>query len=122
MYKIGKMILPEGIQIRVRNAPILFSPYQGLQARDFMIAKEPATIPVGMYVTGEDLPAGTYTLTSKEYASIWLYRDREGNNFDTMYSLEEPDFKIGKIILPEGIMICVKNASVTFEAYKGLGF
>ena len=87
-----------------------------------MIAKESAAIPAGVYITGEDIPAGTYTLTSEEYATIWLYRDREGNNFDTMYSLEKPDFKIGKIILPEGIMICVKDANVTFEAYKGLGF
>ena len=121
-FTIGKLTLPDGIMVRIKNAPLSFSPYKGLSARELMEANERAVIPVGMYVVGEDFPAGTYTLTSEEYATIALYSDREGTDFDTAYSCGEPDFTIGKLTLPDGIMVHIKNANMTFEPYKGLGF
>ena len=81
---------------------------------------EPFVVPVGEYVIGEDIPSGAYTLTSSEYATIYIYKDENDKYHDDSYSCEEPLYTIGKISLRDGMKIKVRYCEMTFSPYSGL--
>ena len=79
-------------------------------------------VPIGTYVIGEDIPAGTYRILSgDDISSIALYEDDSDRiselfTFGTYYNSAE----IGKIVLQEGVRIKIDYSSVMFFQYTGL--
>ena len=80
-------------------------------------------VPTGLYIIGEDIPAGTYTITnvSERICStdVRVY-DSEGEQiYDAiLYNGEQ----IGKLSLGLGLYVEIANGAVEFSTYKGLGF
>lgn len=79
-------------------------------------------VPVGRYTVGEDIPAGTYTVTY-EGAIISLVTVYSGKNdtYGTGYNLSA-NGSIGKLELSDGQIIEVLYGSVYFSQYSGLDF
>lgn len=79
-------------------------------------------VPVGKYTVGEDIPAGTYTVTY-EGAIISLVTVYSGKNdsYGTGYNLSAND-SIGKLELSDGQIVEVLYGSVYFSQYSGLDF
>lgn len=72
------------------------------------------TVPSGAYVVGEDIPAGSYAVsTAQPLAMVSV----EGKSMYTV-TPEEP---VGKLVLSDGDRLDIVN-SVTFAPYAGLGF
>ena len=87
-----------------------------LQRRGF--AKGEVTVPVGEYIVGEDIPAGTYTLTAHNLTDIEVYSGSKCVHNHCLTSSEQ----IGKLPLQDGQVVKIKYGSVVFAPYKGLGF
>lgn len=89
-------------------------------------------VPVGVYVIGVDIAAGTYSaempvsLRSRS-ATIYTHKSeaaRKRGGYDESYHIE-PDRgteKIGKITLYAGEILEIKYRPVLFKTYTGLGF
>jgi ABC-type phosphate/phosphonate transport system substrate-binding protein len=72
-------------------------------------------IPTGDYIIGEDIPAGSYTVTTDQVlVSITV------GDYESMYVLT-PDSPIGKLSLEDGKKFCITSA-VTLTKYTGLSF
>lgn len=85
------------------------------------IEKEVVVI-TGTYIVGEDIPAGTYTITpvSEEEFGFFNVRDENGDIiFATQYKAKAP---IGKLVLSEGQTVEINACAAVFSKYKGLGF
>ena len=79
------------------------------------------TVPAGIWVIGEDIPAGTYSLTSTdEYgSSISVYADKTMDDYDFVsISGKSP---LGKYTFAEGMVIDISRA-VIFAPPVILGF
>lgn len=76
-------------------------------------------VPMGEYVVGVDIPAGTYTVTAgQRYCSLEIYTNGKlVHDFD-MHS----GGSVGKVTLKTNQVVCVEYDSMTFAPYKGLGF
>ena len=73
------------------------------------------TVPAGEYIIGEDIPAGSYSVTTDQILVTLVIGE-----FDRMYVIS-PDSPIGKITLKEGDKI--QFSSIVFLAkYAGLSF
>lgn len=82
------------------------------------------TVPIGVWNVGPDLPAGTYSIRcapGTDSATVALYND-EGSWFilETLYS--ENNDSIGRVELPEGYSVRVRNGSAYFSAPSGIIF
>lgn len=88
-----------------------------LQHRGF--AQGEVVVPMGEYIVGEDIPAGTYTLTPYDtLTDIEVYsNDKRVHN----HCLTSKD-KIGKLQLLDGQIVKIKYGSMVFAPYNGLGF
>lgn len=77
------------------------------------------TVPMGEYIVGEDIPAGTYTVTTGEnYCSLEIYSNKEKiHDYDSL----DPE-TIGKLVLQDGQTVLVEYDAVVFSPYIGLGF
>jgi hypothetical protein len=73
------------------------------------------TVPAGKYVVGEDIPAGTYTISCSKYMSSICV-----NEFEAMYMVTQ-DSPVGRIKLKNGDAVELTSA-VIFQKYAGLGF
>lgn len=78
-------------------------------------------VPVGEYIVGADIPAGSYSVTYKGslFAYVYLYTNK--GDLITFYSMNENE-TIGKINLEDGQIVQVLYGPVYFSIYKGLGF
>ena len=121
-YTIGKIILKAGMRIQVKYGQIRFSTYSGIKTWDLMMAKNPARVFTGEYIVGEDIPAGSYTLTSAQKAQIYIYENADSESCNDSYECEEPNYMIGKIILKNGMRVLIHYSDMTFEPFRGLGF
>ena len=121
-FAIGKLMLKEGMKIRISSAAVAFSAYTGLKDRALMENRKPANVLTGEYIVGEDIPAGSYTLTSAEEAVIYIYENEDAKYFDDSYSCDEPDYTVGKITLKNRMRIEIHHAAMTFSPFEGLGF
>ena len=91
------------------------------------------TIPPGMYLVGDDIPAGDYTIfhTGKPAATyedtnvyiapiITVFKsDQKTVVTSFMAKIDEP---VGKLTLEEGCYVKIDRSSAVFTPYEGLGF
>lgn len=87
-----------------------------LQQRGFTQGE--VTVPVGEYIVGADIPAGTYMLTAHNLTDIEVYSNSKCVHNHCLTSSEQ----IGKLPLEDGQVVKIKYGSVVFAPYKGLGF
>lgn len=78
---------------------------------------ENVEVPVGEYVVGIDIPAGTYTLTT-EAAFMSEIHVNDGEQY---YGITSND-KVGKIVLNEGDTVKIQFGSMFFSTYVGLNW
>lgn len=81
-------------------------------------------IPTGFWIVGEDIPAGTYTMTTKEQncdVVIWKGAAGDRSNKLRTYYLH-PDEPVGKISLEEGWTVEVTYRKMILSPFSGLGF
>ena len=88
-------------------------------AADASLDKE-VTVPIGVYVVGEDIPAGTYTIKSTgRYFYYSVYTD---TGSPLAYGSILAEECVGKITLENGYTVEIEYSPVIFAPYKGLGF
>ena len=76
-------------------------------------------VPKGIYTVGTDIPAGAYTLTSKEnLVTMAIYDQNDNLIFSSAFDEGEI---LGKVELKHGCIVKFTGMFV-FETYKGLGF
>lgn len=79
-------------------------------------------VPPGIYIVGEDIPEGTYTITT--YASSWFcsltVSDRSGKR--VFHGSFDNGEKIGKLVLENGYNVEIEYENAVFSPYQGLGF
>ena len=78
----------------------------------------------GVYMVGEDIPAGTYRIeyhAIKDYTFVNFsaYRDSPFFSYSTILGYSKP-YEIGKITLEEGVRIEIELGSLYFYGYTGL--
>ena len=84
-------------------------------------------VPQGVYIIGEDIPAGTYRLEYvKRYASITVYPSermmkQDEYSFTYLEGVSEDEPTIGKIKLVAGEAVEI-NSNIRFTVYKGFGW
>lgn len=82
------------------------------------------TVPAGTWSVGDDIPAGTYSMTPTNYAVITIWRKAENdysNNGLFYNEMLDEDESCGKIKLEDG-MIVVLSGSIVFAPPLSLGF
>lgn len=121
-FTIGRVALKKGMKVQVVYGSIDFSQYTRLNCFNVLEQQGEATIPVGDYIVGADIPEGTYTLTASQYSVLKVYKNSSARYYDNSYECEKPDFKIGKINLTNGMFVQVVYSPMTFKPYQGLGF
>ena len=74
-----------------------------------------ANVPAGEYTVGEDIPAGSYSITTDQILVTVIINEYEG-----MYVVS-PDSPVGKIILKDGDKFQI-SGNIVLEKYAGLSF
>ena len=87
-------------------------------------AADGVLVPAGMYVVGEDIPAGTYRieyrpLTDVSFCTFTAVNEETWLSFITTLGFDSSN-EIGKIELPEGTNITLSGGDVYFYTYTGL--
>lgn len=82
------------------------------------------TVPIGQWNVGPDLPAGSYSVRcadGSDLTTVSFYNDR-GDWFliETLHS--DTDEFVGRVELPEGYRVQVRNGSAFFSAPSGIIF
>lgn len=79
-------------------------------------------VPPGIYVVGEDIPAGTYTITT--HATSWFCSLNVSNKSGkkVFYGSFNNGEKIGKLVLEDGFTVEIEYEAAVFSPYQGLGF
>ena len=121
-FIVGKVSLKYGMKVQVVYGSMVLSKYSKLTCFDDLAMTGHATIPVGDYIVGIDIPEGTYSLTSTKYSVLRTYKNQNSSYYDNSYECEKPDFNVGKVKLTEGMFIQIVYASMDFKPYQGLGF
>ena len=86
------------------------------------IEKE-VTVPVGVYVVGVDIPAGTYSIKPEVYGWIRLYKNASASFSMFSEGIEKRKNEyIGKLVLTDGNIVEITSGSLIFAPYQGLGF
>lgn len=85
------------------------------------------SIPTGVYVAGEDFPAGTYRIeleNDKNSGVIVLYENMEDTkkafSYLHEYILDKNNHTIGKMIIDDGNVLDVRNTVIVLFPYEGL--
>lgn len=76
-------------------------------------------VPAGVWIIGQDIPAGYYSITPKGYVTFKFYENTETTYWD-YYSLGSGE-GLGKFELKDGMKIDI-SGPVIFAPPKGLGF
>lgn len=93
------------------------------QANTELFSRENAkfSVPMGEYIIGVDIPAGTYTLTIEGLVGNIAMYSEDGRILDSYLLMDGRD-TVGKVELQVGQRIEISNGPITFSTYKGLGF
>ena len=92
-------------------------------------SKEPITVPSGVYIAGEDFPAGVYRIELAEGSSsghVKLYENKEKvkKAFGYIYDYDLGSFygstTVGKIEILDGNALEVRNSTIVLKQYEGL--
>lgn len=92
---------------------------KAVKKEDVTVQKE-VTVPPGTYSVGSDIPAGTYTVTTKGIITMLTVKNSAGG-LVTMHSLNG-NTQVGKLVLEDGQTVELVGESVIFKPYQGLGF
>ena len=119
---IGKITLENGNIIEIVNAAVDIKKYNGLNLESM----DSFTVPSGMYIVGEDIPAGEYSVScvGKNPATFHAWEDiaKDPNNIDNIILSEQVQpgetGKIGKVILKDGYAIEICDAALVFNEYN----
>ncbi len=76
-------------------------------------------VPAGVWIIGQDIPAGFYSITPKSYVTFKFYESADTDYWD-FYTLGSGE-GLGKFELREGMKIDL-SGTVVFAPPKGLGF
>lgn len=79
------------------------------------------TVPAGQWTVGEDIPAGTYSISPSGRGAYVRFIDAKGGLIDSHIIRSESN-AIAKITLPVGYVVEVDDGVVIFAPPKGLGF
>ena len=90
--------------------------------------EQPGTIvPSGVYIAGEDFPAGTYRIeleNEKNGGVIVLYENMDDTkkplSYLHEYSLNKNNYVVGKMIIEDGNILDVRNTVIVLLPYEGL--
>ena len=74
-----------------------------------------ANVPAGEYIVGEDIPAGSYSITTDQILVTVVIGD-----YDGMYVVS-PDSPVGKITLKDGDKFQI-TGNIVLTKYAGLSF
>ena len=121
-FIVGKVSLKSGMKVQVVYGSMIMTKYTRLSCFVELENNGEATIPVGDYIVGKDIPEGTYSLTSTKYSVLRTYKTQNSSYYDNSYECEKPDFNVGKVKLTEGMFIQIVYGSMDFKPYQGLGF
>lgn len=84
------------------------------------------TVPMGTYVVGEDIPAGSYRVILTAVLNITCGSLIEGETeWDVFADATTPigeSVEIGKLVLKEGLNLYIHDATAIFYPYTGLFF
>lgn len=85
------------------------------------------TVPSGVYIAGEDFPAGTYRIVlenEKNSGVIVLYENMEDTkkafSYLHEYILDKNNHTVGKMIIDDGNVLDVRNTVIVLLPYEGL--
>lgn len=96
------------------------NPKDNISRSNGTIEQKTVTVPVGDYIVGEDIPAGSYTLTGNKYSVIRIYDDESKEYYSDSYEIQKPHYCIGKVTLINGMKVQVVYASMDFTTFIGL--
>ena len=124
--QIGKVTLEDGNVVDIMYRPLVFRKYNGLL---FEVGKENTVWP-GQYKVGEDIPAGSYTITNETNSTAQFhvykvaYKDYSNNGLLASEVLVPKDgsTQIGKVTLEDGNVVDIMYEKLTFQPYKGIAF
>jgi len=78
-------------------------------------------VPAGEWIVGEDIPAGTYSISCKQdFAAVDIYKSKGSSRSDKSYMLTKYKY-VGKTELMTGNVVHL-SGPVTFAPEKGLDF
>lgn len=84
------------------------------------------TVPVGTWKVGEDIPAGTYSISGGKFmATLTIYKTAEKNFSDMveMYTFSGMTSNtVGRVTLKEGQYVEIETEALTFAPPISLGF
>lgn len=85
---------------------------------------QPVPVPMGVYEVGPHIPAGDYTLTTDDFASIIVSASESFDSYEDMlyYDSLEAGNIIGRINLKEGTFVQIEYGTMNFARFAGLGF
>ena len=121
-FAVGRIELKDGMKILINHNAIDFTMYADTEVWNGLLDKQPTKVLRGEYVVGQDIPPGSYTLTSDKEATIYLYASKDADTYDKYYECEEPDYIVGRVNLKDGMRIRINYGTMTFEPFRGLGF
>ncbi|MBR3927755.1 MAG: hypothetical protein IKJ65_01985 [Clostridia bacterium] len=81
-------------------------------------------VPMGRYIVGIDIPAGTYTVRPyTSYGTFHLYVDEKAKYpfIGEVMAVRDNEY-IGKVIFENGNVVELEGTSFVFSPYQGLGF
>ncbi len=81
-------------------------------------------VPIGIYIVGEDIPAGVYTIkTINDGAELKVYENiHSSRHFFYEYLTHYDSEAIGKLTLTNGNIVEIGDSNLLFTPYQGLGF
>ena len=79
----------------------------------------------GIYIVGEDIPAGTYKIDFPELGetsvgTFCLYEGEEDLIHYSILSLDSGVYRIGKLEMKDGMRVEISKANAVFYTYTGL--
>ena len=85
-------------------------------------AKE-VTIPPGIYIVGQDIPAGGYSAVAGNVMFAVVEVTPRGEDFfSAMYALTGDDNEIGRLDLKDGDTLEITGTSLVFKKFSGFDF
>ena len=97
----------------------------GVDSASLVPASASFTVPIGEYVVGVDLPAGTYSVRCDENSSVTtvIFSREVGDSWYMLEGLHSgTDEIIAKVELLDGYFVQVRNGSAYFSAPTGIIF
>lgn len=84
------------------------------------------TVPAGTWIVGEDIPAGTYSISPTSSGGYITITNPNAKDYFSQQIMSEgirdEEYAVAKIVLKDGYVVEVERGSLIFAPAKGLGF